>query len=429
MDLCIIGTGYVGLVSGVCMADMGHNVICVDNNAEKIEKLKKNIVPIYEPGLEALMVKNVKKGRLKFSTSIKEGVEASTVIFIGVSTPPKPNGQADLSFVEQVAREVATHMTSYKVVVDKSTVPVKTGAKVAETIKRYNKKKIDFDIVSNPEFLREGSAIDDTMNPDRIVIGLSNKRAEKIMRELYEPLNSTIVVTDIESAELIKHASNSFLALKISFINAVANICEKSGANVEEVALGMGLDQRIGRSFLNAGIGYGGSCFPKDVSAFISIASQLGYDFKLIKEVESINKNQVKLFIKKIEETLWILKDKVIGVLGLAFKPNTDDMRNAPSIEIIKALQKEGAVIRAYDPQGRENSEEIFENITYCNNPYEVAKNADALVLITEWDEFKDLDMERIRKTMVHPVFIDGRNLYSPKEMEEHGFIYKSVGR
>lgn len=429
MDLCIIGTGYVGLVSGVCMADMGHNVICVDNNIEKIEKLKKNIVPIYEPGLEAIMVKNVKKGRLKFSTSIKEGVETSTVIFIGVSTPPKPNGQADLSFVEQVAREVATHMTSYKVIVDKSTVPVKTGEKVAETIKRYNKKKIDFDIVSNPEFLREGSAIDDTMNPDRIVIGLSNKRAEKIMRELYEPLNSTIVVTDIESAELIKHASNSFLALKISFINAVANICEKSGANIEEVALGMGLDNRIGRSFLNAGIGYGGSCFPKDVSAFISIAGQLGYDFKLIKEVESINKNQVKLFIKKIEETLWILKDKIIGVLGLTFKPNTDDMRNAPSIEIIKALQKEGAVIKAYDPQGRENSEKIFENITYCSNPYEVAKNADALILITEWDEFKDLDMERIRKTMIHPVFIDGRNLYSPKEMEEHGFIYKSIGR
>ncbi len=429
MDICVIGTGYVGLVSGVCMADIGHNVICVDNNKEKIDGLKKNVVPIYEPGLEKLMIKNVKEGRLTFSTSIKEGVEKSSVIFIGVSTPPKPNGQADLSFVEQVAREVANHMTSYKVIVDKSTVPVKTGEKVAETIKRYNKKKIDFDIVSNPEFLREGSAIDDTMNPDRIVIGVGNKRAEKIMKELYEPLNARVVVTDIESAELIKHASNSFLALKISFINAVANICESSGANVEEVALGMGLDKRIGRSFLNAGIGYGGSCFPKDVSAFISIAGQLGYDFKLIKEVEAINKNQVKLFIKKIEETLWILKDKVVGILGLAFKPNTDDMRNAPSIDIIKALQKEGATIRAYDPQGEENSKKIFENVTYCKNPYEVAQGADALVLITEWDEFKELDMERIRNLMVHPVLIDGRNLYSPKEMEEHGFIYKSVGR
>lgn len=429
MNLCIIGTGYVGLVTGVCLADIGHSVICIDNDEEKIKKLRQNIVPIYEPGLDIVLKKNVDEGRLRFSMSIKEGVESSSVIFICVNTPPKANGHADLTYVERVAREVASCMTSYKVIVDKSTVPVKTGEKVAETIKRYNQHKIDFDVVSNPEFLREGSAVEDTMKTDRIVVGVNNKRAEKIMREIYAPIKAPFIVTDIKSAELIKHASNSFLATKISFINAIANICEQSGANVEEVAMGMGLDKRIGRNFLNAGIGYGGSCFPKDVSAFINIAASLGYDFKLLKVVEEINRDQVQLFIKKIEETLWVIKDKVIGILGLAFKPNTDDMRNAPSITIIKALQKEGASIKVYDPKAMENSKHLFEDVTYCKDPYEVADGAEALILVTEWDEFKNLDMEKMRSRMIHPIIIDGRNMYSPAEMEKHGFIYKSIGR
>ncbi|RJP56296.1 MAG: UDP-glucose/GDP-mannose dehydrogenase family protein [Candidatus Auribacter fodinae] len=429
MNLCIIGTGYVGLVTGVCLAELGHSVICIDNNEEKYNKLIAGVVPIYEPGLEELMRKNVAEKRLSFSMNIQEGVEQSQVIFICVNTPPKDDGQADLTYVEKVAREVATHMTSHKVIVDKSTVPVKTGEKVAETIKRYNKHKIDFDIVSNPEFLREGSAVEDTFKTDRIVIGVDNKRAEKIMREVYAPINAPVIVTDIKSAELIKHASNSFLAMKISFINALANICERSGANVEEVALGMGLDRRIGRSFLNAGIGYGGSCFPKDVAAFIKISDELGYGFNLLKEVEAINAEQVQLFIKKIEETLWVVKDKKIGVLGLAFKPNTDDMRNAPSIKIIEALLKESAHVTAYDPQAIENTKHIFPDIEYCNDPYAVAQDAEALIIVTEWDEFKTLDLEKVRKIMVHPIIIDGRNIFNPSDMEKHGFIYKSIGR
>jgi len=429
MDICIIGTGYVGLVTGVCLSEIGHNVVCIDNDEKKLAKLKQNIVPIYEPGLEDLMRKNTKAGRLTFSADILEGVKSSSVIFVCVNTPPKPNGQADLTYVEGVAREIATCMTSYKVIVDKSTVPVKTGEKVAETIKRYNKNNIDFDVVSSPEFLREGSAVEDTMKTDRIVIGLDNKRAEKVMREIYEPFGAPIIITDIKSAELIKHASNAFLATKISFINAIANICEQSGANVEEVALGMGLDKRIGKSFLNAGIGYGGSCFPKDVAAFIKIADELSYDFELLKVVEKINRTQIESFIKKIEETLWVVKDKTIGVLGLAFKPNTDDMRNAPAIPIIQALQEEGAKIKVYDPQAVENAEMILDNITYCDNPYDVAQGAEALVLVTEWDEFADLDMGKIRQLMVHPILIDGRNLYDPEKMVENGFIYKSIGR
>lgn len=429
MDLCIIGTGYVGLVTGVCFADLGHNVVCIDNNEEKYNKLVSGVVPIYEPGLQDLMNKNVNEGRLRFSMDIQEGVENSQVIFICVNTPPKADGQADLTYVEKVAREVASYMQSYKVIVDKSTVPVNTGEKVAETIMRYNKHGVDFDIVSNPEFLREGSAVEDTMKTDRIVIGVANKRAEKIMREVFAPINAPVIVTDIKSAELIKHASNSFLAMKISFINAIANICELSGANVEEVAMGMGLDKRIGRSFLNAGIGYGGSCFPKDVSAFIKISDALGYDFHLLKEVEQINAAQVSAFIKKIEETLWVVKDKKIGILGLAFKPNTDDMRNAPSIKVIEALKEEGAQITAYDPQAIENTKKFFSDITYASDPYGVAKDAEALIIVTEWDEFKQLDMEKIRGLMVHPIIIDGRNLYNPEDMEKHGFIYKSIGR
>ncbi|MCX6354550.1 MAG: UDP-glucose/GDP-mannose dehydrogenase family protein [Candidatus Aureabacteria bacterium] len=427
--VCIIGTGYVGLVTGACLAEMKDRVICVDSDAEKVKMLKRGKVPIYEPGLDEIIIRNFKAGRLSFTTSIAEGVKSSEIIFIAVSTPPKQDGTADLSSVAIVARAVAENMDGYRLIVDKSTVPVKTGEKVAETIKRYNKKNVDFDIASNPEFLREGSAVDDTMHPDRIVIGVSSKRAAKILRELYAPLKAPIIETDIKSAEIIKHASNSFLALKISFANALAQMCELAGANIMEVIAGMGLDKRIGRAFLNAGIGYGGSCFPKDVAAFIKIAEELGYDFELLRIVEKINREQRVRFVKKIEETLWIVKDKTIGILGLAFKPNTDDMRSAPSLDIIAQLQHEGAAVKVYDPQAMAVARKLLKGVRFCKNPYEVAQGSDALVVVTEWDEFKNLNLARVRKIMNHPIIIDGRNIFDPATMEEKGFIYKSVGR
>src|SRR3569832_990083 len=327
MKLTIIGTGYVGLVTGTCFAEVGHQVICVDNDASKVKTLQEGGIPIYEPGLEELVKKNTANGRLRFSTSTAEGVEKSDIIFIAVPTPPMADGSVDLSFIEKVAREIAGSMVSYKIVVDKSTVPVKTGDKVAETIKRYSKAKVDCDVVSNPEFLREGFAVDDFMKPDRVVVGVRSQRPVQALKEIYAPFNAPIIVTEINSAELIKHAANSFLALKISYINAISVICEASGANVQEVANGMGMDLRIGCKFLDASLGFGGSCFPKDLSAFIHISEQLGYDFRLLKEVQRINADQMERFFKKILETLWVLKDKRIGVLGLAFKQNTDDVR------------------------------------------------------------------------------------------------------
>lgn len=427
--VCIIGTGYVGLVTGACLADIKNRVICVDSDLEKIKTLKHGKVPIYEPGLDEIIRRNIKAKRLSFTTSIPEGVKASEIIFIAVSTPPKADGTADLSSVAIVARAVAEAMDGYRLIVDKSTVPVKTGEKVAETIERYNKKRVDFDVVSNPEFLREGSAVDDTMRPDRIVIGVSSKRAARILKELYAPLKAPVLVTDIKSAELIKHASNSFLALKISFSNTLAQICELAGANVEEVVEGMGQDRRIGRAFLNAGIGYGGSCFPKDVAAFIKIAEEIGYDFKLLKRVEEINMEQRRNFIKKIEDTLWIVKDKTVGILGLAFKPNTDDMRSAPSIDIISELEREGATIKVYDPQAMQVAKKLLKGVKFCKDPYQVARGSDALIIVTEWEEFRELNLDRIRKLMTHPIVIDGRNIFDPKIMEEKGFIYKSIGR
>lgn len=427
--VCIIGTGYVGLVTGACLADMKNRVICVDNDAKKVKMLRRGKVPIYEPGLDEIIRRNTAAGRLTFTTSIPEAVRASEIVFIAVSTPPKADGTADLTAVALVAREVAEAMDGYRLIVDKSTVPVKTGEKVAETIKRYNRKNVDFDVASNPEFLREGSAIDDTMYPDRIVIGVSSKRAAKILKELYAPLKAPIIVTDIKSAEIIKHASNSFLAMKISFANALAQICELAGANVMQVVEGMGLDKRIGKAFLNAGIGYGGSCFPKDVAAFIKITEELGHNFELLKIVEQINRDQRTRFVKKIEETLWIVKDKTIGVLGLAFKPNTDDMRSAPSLDIIAALQREGATIKAYDPQAMEVSRKMLKGVKFCKGPYEVARGSDALVIVTEWDEFKHLNLDKLRSIMTHPIIVDGRNIFDPVVMEEKGFIYKSIGR
>ena len=429
MKLTIIGTGYVGLVSGACFAEVGHRVICVDSDAAKVKTLQQGGIPIYEPGLEELVKKNVAAGRLTFTTSTAEGVEQSDIIFIAVPTPPLADGAVDLSFIEKVAREIAGAMTHYKVVVDKSTVPVKTGDKVAETIKRYCKARVDFDVVSNPEFLREGFAVEDLMKPDRVVIGVRSQRPVAAMKELYAPFKAPIIITDINSAELIKHASNSFLALKISYINAISIICEATGANVQEVANGMGMDDRIGRRFLNASLGFGGSCFPKDLSAFIQIAEQLGYDFGLLKEVQRINSEQMNRFVKKIIDTLWVLKDKKIGVLGLAFKQNTDDVRMSPAIELCQRLLKEGASLRVHDPKAMDKAKALLKDVTYVDDMNEVAEGCDALVIATEWEEFKKLDLERVRKSLSHPILFDGRNLFDIAEMDRLGFIYKSIGR
>ncbi len=429
MKITIIGTGYVGLVTGTCFAEVGHQVICVDNNEEKVRLLQSGGIPIYEPGLEELVKKNVAEGRLSFTDSTPEGVRNSDVIFIAVPTPPQPDGSVDLSFIERVARDIAGAMDGYKIVVDKSTVPVNTGDKVAETIKRYNKAGVDFDVVSNPEFLREGFAVEDLMQPDRVVVGVRTQRPVAAMTEIYEPFKAPIIVTDINSAELIKHAANSFLALKISYINAVSIICEASGANVQEVANGIGMDERIGRRFLNASLGFGGSCFPKDLSAFIKISEELGYDFKLLKEVQNINADQMERFVKKIADTLWVLKDKKIGVLGLAFKQNTDDVRMSPAIDLCQRLQAEGAELRVYDPKAMEKAKDLLDNVTYVDDMNDVAEGCDALVIATEWPQFTELDLERARKDLTHPILFDGRNLFNPAEMEKIGFIYKSIGR
>ncbi|HEY5909450.1 MAG TPA: UDP-glucose/GDP-mannose dehydrogenase family protein [Verrucomicrobiae bacterium] len=429
MKLTIIGTGYVGLVTGTCFAEVGHRVICVDNDAAKVKVLRAGGIPIYEPGLEDLVKANVAAGRLSFSTSTAEGVENSDVIFIAVPTPPQADGSVDLSFIEKVAREIAAAMTSYKIVVDKSTVPVQTGDKVAETIKRYCKAKVDFDVVSNPEFLREGFAVEDLMHPDRVVIGARSQRPVPAMKQVYAPFKAPIIVTDINSAELIKHASNSFLALKISYVNALSVICEATGANIQEVASGMGMDERIGRRFLDASLGFGGSCFPKDLSAFVKIAEQIGYNFGLLKEVQKINAEQMSRFVKKIADTLWVLKDKRIGVLGLAFKQNTDDVRMSPAIDLCLRLQKEGAILRVHDPKAMEKARAVLQDVTFVADMNEVAEGCDALVVATEWEEFKKLDLERARKALTHPILFDGRNLFEPADLERLGFIYKSIGR
>ena len=429
MDIAIIGTGYVGLVTGTCFAEVGHNVICVDCDAAKVKLLREGGVPIYEPGLEELIKKSVAAGRLHFTDSTREGVEKSDVVFIAVPTPPQADGSVDLSFMEGVARDIAATMTSYKIVVDKSTVPVKTGDKVTETIRRYCKSKVEFDVVSNPEFLREGFAVDDFLKPDRVVIGVRSQRPVAAMREIYAPFDAPIIVTDINSAELIKHAANSFLALKISYINAISQLCEASGANVQEVANGMGMDVRIGRRFLDASLGFGGSCFPKDLSAFIKISEQLGYDFKLLKEVQRINVEQMDRFFKKILDTLWVLKEKTIGVLGLAFKQNTDDVRMSPAVEVCHRLRKEGAILRVHDPKAMDKARAILADATFVEDMDEVATGCDALIVATEWPQFRKLDLERARRTMTHPIMFDGRNMFDPEEMERMGFIYKSIGR
>lgn len=429
MNIAIIGSGYVGLVTGTCFAEVGHHVICVDNDTQKVQRLRRGEIPIYEPGLEDLIRKNVQLGRLHFTDCIQEGVDRSLVIFIAVPTPPQPDGSVDLSYIEKVARSIAEVMNDYRVIVDKSTVPVKTGERVRETIRRYGKPGIEFDVVSNPEFLREGSAVADLMKPDRIVIGVSDARAIPHMEAIYQPFNAPTMITDLNSAELIKHASNSFLALKISYINAVAAICEASGADVMKVAEGMGADHRIGRAFLNPGLGYGGSCFPKDLSAFIKIAEELGYNFELLKVVESINRDQLERFLKKMKSILWVLNEKNIAQLGLAFKGNTDDIRSSVAIELAKRLLGEGARIKAYDPKAMEKCAQTHPQIPLAADPYAAAEGADALVIATEWNEFKTLDWGRIRSLLRTPIVFDGRNLLNPADMKTLGFEYFSIGR
>jgi UDPglucose 6-dehydrogenase len=433
MKLCIIGSGYVGLVSGACFAEVGHNVICVDNDQRKVDMLKSGKIPIYEPGLEELVHQNVAAKRLHFTASIEEGVDNSEVVFIAVPTPPQPDGSVDLSYIERVAREIAGVLKpgQYRVIVDKSTVPVKTGEKVADTIRRYNKAGADFDVVSNPEFLREGCAVPDLMKPDRIVIGGNSERAVALMQKIYEPFMAPVLVTDINSAELIKHAANSFLALKISYINAVAQICEASGADVEKVADGIGSDKRIGRNFLNAGIGYGGSCFPKDIAAFIAISDQLGVPFNLLKEVQRINTAQRERFLAKVREALWVLKEKKIAVWGLTFKPDTDDVRSSVAVDVVRDLVAEGADVTVYDPKGMEKAKEfkLVEGAKFADSPLEAAKDAEALIVATEWKEFAAVDFDELKKVMHTPLIFDGRNLLDPATARSFGFTYTSIGR
>ena len=431
MDLAIIGSGYVGLVTGACFADVGHNVICVDNDAQKIKQLQAGEVPIYEPGLEEIIHRNVSAHRLRFTGSIEEGVENSQIVFIAVPTPQQPDGDVDLSFLEKVAREIAGVLTDYRVIVDKSTVPVKTGEKVAESIKRYNRHGADFDVVSNPEFLREGCAVADLMDPDRIVIGAQSERAIDLMKKIYEPFMAPILVTDISSAELIKHCANSFLALKISYINAVSTICETSGADVEKVADGIGMDHRIGRDFLNAGIGYGGSCFPKDIAAFITISERLGVPFSLLKEVQRINNSQKERFLKVIRETLWVLREKRIAVWGLTFKPDTDDLRSSVAIELVTDLLREGAHVIAYDPKGMQKARAIkaIADAEFASSALGAVNDAEALIIATEWNEFANVDLAVVKEKMRTPIVFDGRNLLDPETMGRLGFQYYSIGR
>ncbi len=430
MKICVIGTGYVGLVTGCIFSDLGNDVICVDKNPEKIAMLERGEMPIYEPGLEEMVKRNVEDKRLIFTQDLHEAVEHSDVIFICVGTPPLPSGDPDMSYVQEAAKGVARALNRYKVIVNKSTVPVGTGNMVREVIETNRRRNVDFDVVSNPEFLREGSAIKDTLEPDRIVIGAPNQVVAMKIMELYTPLERPMIITDVASAEMIKYASNAFLATKISFANSIANICDAVGADVVQVIKGMGLDHRIGSAFLNAGLGYGGSCFPKDSSALVRTAEKNGYEFKLLQAVMDVNKEQAVRFLDRMRvEIGGSFEKKTIGILGLAFKPNTDDMRDAKSVEIIAKLLSEGAIVKAYDPIAIDNTRAIFPQICYTRNSYEVAEDADALIIVTEWNEFKQLNMERVKASMTNPLLFDGRNIYDPVKMRRLGFDYHCVGR
>ncbi|WP_151733157.1 UDP-glucose dehydrogenase family protein ['Paenibacillus yunnanensis' Narsing Rao et al. 2020] len=429
MKLTVIGTGYVGLVSGVCFTLNGNHVICVDKDQEKIDKLNRMESPIYEPGIEALIEMNLREGRLSFSSDLAESVRRSEIIILAVGTPSLPGGEADLRYIEGAATEIAQAMEGYKIIMTKSTVPVGTNEKIRSIIASHTSHP--FDIVSAPEFLREGSAIRDTLHPDRIIIGLDNPQLEPTMRQLHLGFTENVFVTDIRSAEMIKYASNAFLATKISFINEIANICEKVGADVTEVAEGMGMDRRIGSSFLQAGIGYGGSCFPKDTNALIQIAGNVDYEFKLLKSVVEVNKDQRFMIISKLHESLGSLRGAVIGVWGLAFKPNTDDVREAPAREIVETLVNEGAIVKLYDPIAADNFRKQYDHpqVRWCGLPEEAASGSDAVCLLTDWSLFKDINLHQLAESMRHPVLIDGRNVYSKEQIEGTGLEYHSVGR
>ncbi|MER3499998.1 MAG: UDP-glucose 6-dehydrogenase [Candidatus Fervidibacterota bacterium] len=430
MQLSVIGTGYVGLVTGAVFADLGNEVICVDKDEAKIASLREGIIPIYEPGLEEMVRHNMAEGRLSFTTDTEEAVRWSEVVFIAVGTPSLPDGQPDLSQVEDACRHIARALNAPKVIVNKSTVPVGTGDIVRRWIEHYAPPDHpDFEVVSNPEFLREGSAIYDTLHPDRIVIGAANQNAAMKLIELYAPLERPMLITDVNSAELIKYASNCFLAMKISYINAIARICDLSGADVTLVAKGMGYDKRIGDQFLQAGLGWGGSCFPKDVSAMIATAEALGYDFELLKAVQRVNDKQPLYFISKMRDALGGLKGKHIAILGLSFKPNTDDLREAKSLQIIAELLAEGAEVRAYDPIAMPKARAIFPQITYCENAYDAATGCDAVAVVTEWNEFRQLNLERLRQVLRQPFLFDGRNIYHPNKVKQAGLHYFGIGR
>ena len=438
MHIGIIGAGYVGLVTGACFAEFGVFVTCADKDEKKIRSLKKGVVPFYEPGLEDLVKRNIKQGRLKFTTKVGEAVDESLVIFIAVGTPPRGDGSADLKYIDEVAGEIARHMNGYKVIVTKSTVPVGTGKRVGKIISEQSKagspqpSALSFDIVSNPEFLREGAAIDDFMRPNRVVIGAGSQQAVAILKDLYKPLyliETPFVITNVETAELIKYASNSFLAVKISFINEMANLCEKVGADVNVVAKAMGLDQRIGSKFLHAGPGFGGSCFPKDTRALLNLAHEHDSGLSVVGAAISANERQRSVVFEKITRGMNGVKGKVIAVLGLSFKPNTDDLREAPSLYIIERLLKEGAKIRAYDPVAMGSAKPRFPRVIFCKDPYDAAKGADAFVIVTEWNQFRNLDLEKIKGLLRQPFFFDLRNIYEPRKMKGLGFRYFCVGR
>jgi UDPglucose 6-dehydrogenase len=430
MNICVVGTGYVGLVTGAVFADLGNDVVCVDNDTVKIADLEAGRMPIYEPGLEEMVARNVADRRLSFTTDLPTAVRRSVIVFITVGTPPKSDGQTDLAAVEDVARAIGQAMDRYTVVVNKSTVPVGTGEFVREVIERHQAKPVPFDVVSNPEFLREGSAIEDTLRPDRIVIGAPTQQVAMTLLELYAPLERPMIITDVPSAEMIKYASNAFLSTKISFINAIANICEMAGADVTQVMKGMGLDPRIGSAFLSAGLGYGGSCFPKDTDSLVHTAAALGYDFALLRAVVEINRERAGHFVDVVVKALGPLDGRVIAVLGLAFKPNTDDMREAKSIEVVERLLELGATVRAYDPVAMDHARKTLpDSVIYCDSPYDAAAGADAVALVTEWNEFKFLNLERLRGAMRRPVVFDGRNLWEPERMRRLGFEYYSIGR
>jgi UDPglucose 6-dehydrogenase len=448
LDITVIGTGHVGLVVGLCFAEIGHEVICVDNDPRKIATLEEHRLPFYEPELEALLSRAVESGRIRFVTDLAAGVAHSELIFFCLGTPPLPGGEADLSSVERVARQIARLSDSYKLVVEKSTVPVLTGERIKKTMKIYSREKgdVEFDVASNPEFLAEGSAVIDFLYPDRIVIGVESERAEALLREAYAPIvnqdfewqlndpappdrnKAVMLVTNRNSAELIKHASNSFLAMKISYINAISNLCDAVGADVRRVAEGMGHDHRIGPEFLNAGIGFGGFCFPKDLEAFIRIAEKSGQDFGLLREVERVNSNQIDRFLDKIRHEVWVVKGKTIAVWGLAFKPNTDDLRFSPSLATIERLLAEEAAVRAYDPQAMEEARQTHPQATYAESALDAAEGADALLLLTGWPEFRDVDLSELHERMVRPLILDGRNHLDPEAVRAAGFEYVGMG-